>query len=68
MSEEKVFLHWTKRGWDTPKMFSGVPCRAEFESLEKLTQTMKNCIYNGEWVTDSKGNVVDIDLQSICAR
>lgn len=63
-----VKLNWVAGGWNIPDMFRGVPHSVNFESLESLIDTMSKCKYNGEWVTDSKGNRIDIDLREICLK
>lgn len=63
-----VKLNWVAGGWNTPDMFRGVSHSVNFESLESLIGTMSKCTYNGEWVTDSKGNRIDIDLREICLK
>jgi hypothetical protein len=61
-----VRLCWIPTGWNTPEMFRGLPHSTEFSSLEELIKVMSKCIYNGEWVEDSQGNRVDINLEEIC--
>ncbi|MCY9084304.1 hypothetical protein ABE208_16240 [Bacillus inaquosorum] len=59
-----VKLNWVAGGWNTPYTFKGVPHSVNFDSLESLMETMSK----GEWVTDSKGNRIDIDLRGICLK
>ena len=59
-------LCWIPKGWNTPDMFRGITHCMPFDSLEQLKEVMSRCFYNGEWVEDSKGNKLDIDLKEIC--
>jgi hypothetical protein len=63
-----VRLNWIPTDWNTPESMRGVPHSTTFDSIDKLKETMSNCIYNGEWVTDSKGNRLDVDLQEVCLQ
>jgi hypothetical protein len=60
------YLNWISNSWDTPEIFRNVPQRIGFNTLEKLINVMSKHIYSGEWVTDNKGNRVNIDWNDIC--
>lgn len=62
----KYKLNWIPTGWDTPEMLRGVPHVATFDSLEDLKNMMSKCVYNGEWVTDSNNNKVEMNWSEIC--
>lgn len=63
--EDMVRLCWiSKKTWSNS--IGGVPHVVNFLSLDELKETMKSCLYNGEWVEDDKGNRIDINLKDIC--
>ncbi|MFS1518763.1 hypothetical protein V1503_20200 [Bacillus sp. SCS-151] len=59
-------LCWVPTDWNTPEQYRGIPHAATFESLDRLIKVMRNCTYSGEWVEDSKGNRININLKEIC--
>ena len=59
-------LCWISKGWDTAKIFRDVPHCYTFDTIEDLKKVMGKCTYDGEWVEDGKGNILDIDLREVC--
>ncbi|WP_079709814.1 hypothetical protein [Paraliobacillus ryukyuensis] len=56
-------LHWKPTGWSQDR---GIPHSTKFDTLDDIKRVMSRCFYTDEWVTDDKGNIIEMDWKNIC--